>query len=226
MNRNQALFSGIFLLGALSLYRPQAPTQAPGPVEVPVGGIILWWGPAADIPEGFEACDGTIVTTRNAVLRGAKPNLQSKFPRGAANYRTFVPQAYAGGGSDELALSIEDHVLTKDQLPAHAHKVGPLAHVVSIGGKPQGNSLSHSHPLTLQTTGGSSPQTSALVAQEATTDYPLTTESSGGTLLDHPPTSTTSEGRSGPISLKHKLTQSKLDNRPAYVEVVFLIRVK
>ena len=138
MNRSPALFTGLFLLGALSFLRPsssQEPAQVPSPVEVPIGGIILWWGRASEIPDGFEPCDGQSVTTRDAVLRGTKPNLQNKFPRGAADYRTFVPQAYAGGGSDtivldENSLKLDAHKFTlkETQLPAHDHEFGPLEH--------------------------------------------------------------------------------------------------
>ena len=56
----------------------------------------------------------------------------------------------------------------------------------------------------------------------------LTTDSSGAiTVGPHPEDKTARTGKDAPIELKHTLTvSSSFDNRPAYTEVVFLIRVK
>lgn len=156
MTRSHVLILSSVLVGVLAVPRTQG-TSATAATEVPIGGIILWWGRAADIPEGFEVCDGTSVTTKGAVLRGAKPNLESKFPRGAAAFRNFVPLAFTGGGTDTIDLgsgavgaSIEDHLLTANQLPSHQHAVGPLSHnVLNSSGGPNDPknppSLAHGH---------------------------------------------------------------------------------
>jgi len=56
----------------------------------------------------------------------------------------------------------------------------------------------------------------------------LTTNLTKATLGPHPLGRTTETGRSKPIQLPHKLTvtSTQVDNRPAFLDVVFLIRVK
>ncbi|NOT29181.1 MAG: hypothetical protein HOP15_01895 [Planctomycetes bacterium] len=284
MNKASLLFLSAALV-AISI--PRAQDSAAAPTEVPIGGIILWWGRAADIPAGFEACDGTVVTTKNAVLRGAKPNLESKFPRGAANYRNFVPQAFAGGGSDALAIdedavkvSVDPHKLTDAQLPAHDHTVGPLTHGdlfdhshtvanhhhemdhLHLGGahthagiatdaivdKITSTSLPDAVPsdpqfpylqsvtTTTTATGGVSDPSAFKTGPSITKGGPKTqtgdtapsTSTAGGPIAAHQETTTSPAGTSGEIPLTHqvKVTSTKLDNRPAFVDVVFLIRVK
>lgn len=67
---------------------------------VPSGGIILWSGSVAAIPEGWLLCDGTVGT----------PNLTDRFVVGAgATYNVG-----ATGGATSVVLS-------QAQLPAHTH---------------------------------------------------------------------------------------------------------
>lgn len=159
MTSKPLLTSAALLLGAAFVLRaPALPrasqTAATEPfVSVPIGGIIMWWGRASEIPEGFEACDGTTVTTRDAVLRGAKPNLENRFPRGAPSFRSYIPTAFKGGGQDEfdidqLASILADHQLTANQLPAHKHTLPSLKHTIT--GRPPKtppNSLAHTHTV-------------------------------------------------------------------------------
>lgn len=49
-------------------------------VVVPIGGIIMWWGDANKLPDGFELCDGKPLM-KGAQL-GSKPNLVDKFVKG------------------------------------------------------------------------------------------------------------------------------------------------
>jgi hypothetical protein len=137
MNKSHAMnvlhltLAGAALFGIAAWSQPQTPTVT-NATEVPIGGVILWWGKAIDIPFGFEACDGNVITTKDAVLRGAKPNMTNKFARGPVDYRTFVPQAFAGGGSDTATLNVQggDHVLTQNELPAHAHPQSAHSHTI------------------------------------------------------------------------------------------------
>jgi hypothetical protein len=276
MTRTNLALLGAALVATLSVLRAQH--AAPPPTEVPIGGIILWWGTAAEIPEGFEACDGTVVKTKDAVLRGAKPNLESKFVRGAPAYRSFAPQAFAGGGSDTIALdgnsvqlAIAPHKLTSAQLPAHTHLTPELTHTVNdhshtIAAHHHG--MSHDHPGGAHTHDGI--DTVSIVAKQTSTDLPdaspgdpylqsftssttitgavttsfttgtsskantddntaqTTSTTKGTAAANHAPKETSSTGNQGQILLDHKasVTATSLDNRPAFVDVVFLIRVK
>lgn len=85
-------------------------------IAVPVGGVIAWWGDLGSIPDNFELCDGNPPTTPGAVFSAAKPDLRSRFIRGA---RTAVG---ATGGRDTIESATTDpHTLTLEEMPAHDH---------------------------------------------------------------------------------------------------------
>ena len=67
---------------------------------VPAGGILLWSGSIATVPQGWNLCDGTNGT----------PNLTDRFVVGAG--LTYAVGATGGGGTITL---------TSDQMPAHTH---------------------------------------------------------------------------------------------------------
>lgn len=67
---------------------------------VPPGGIIMWSGAIANIPEGWALCDGSNGT----------PNLRDRFIVGAGG--SYAPGATGGASSVTL---------TEAQMPAHAH---------------------------------------------------------------------------------------------------------
>ena len=52
--------------------------------EVPVGGVIMWWGVPSSVPEGFEICDGSSPVTPGATLSGMKPDMRDRFAKGLA----------------------------------------------------------------------------------------------------------------------------------------------
>lgn len=70
----------------------------------PTGCIILWFGSAEDIPEGWARCDGSI---RNNIKT---PNLCNRFVVGAENDAELGKT----GGASEVTLS-------KGQMPRHHH---------------------------------------------------------------------------------------------------------
>lgn len=84
---------------------------------VPSGGIIIWSGSLAGIPDGWVLCDGTLGT----------PNLTDQFVVGAG----LTYNVGAAGGSVSVVLS-------QAQLPAHTHTatavVTDLGHGHSIFG--------------------------------------------------------------------------------------------
>ena len=67
---------------------------------VPVGGIIMWSGIVANIPQGYALCNGSNGT----------PNLQDKFIIGAGS--TYAPAATGGSATKTLEVA---------NLPAHTH---------------------------------------------------------------------------------------------------------
>lgn len=74
---------------------------------VPIGGIIMWSGSVASIPENWALCNGASST----------PNLENQFVVGAGG--TYAPGAT--GGATSVTLSIA-------QLPAHNHGVSDPGH--------------------------------------------------------------------------------------------------
>lgn len=88
---------------------------------VPYGCIMMWSGAVIDIPESWALCDGDNGT----------PNLLNRFVVGAGD--TYAPLAEGGatththsgtvdsGGAHTHSLTIDDHVLTVDEIPSHRH---------------------------------------------------------------------------------------------------------
>ena len=97
---------------------------------VPVGGIIMYSGVIANLPENWSLCDGT----------GGTPDLRGRFVVGAeGSYEQGDT-----GGADVVALEINN-------LPAHSHTSGSLStnsngsHTHSTSGTIWMNA-SHSYP--------------------------------------------------------------------------------
>lgn len=94
---------------------------------LPVGGVVMWWGGLAEIPEGFEICDGTLPTTPGALLTGPKPDLRDRFPLGAGG--SVAPAGGVEGGSTSfLTDTTAATTLTTAQMPAHSHSGGQHSH--------------------------------------------------------------------------------------------------
>jgi len=102
-NLNSPVFTGI----------PRAPTAAFGTNTtqlattafvqqngVPIGGIIMWSGTIANIPQGYALCNGSNGT----------PDLRNKFVIGAGS--TYAPAATGGAATVTLVEA---------NLPAHTH---------------------------------------------------------------------------------------------------------
>ena len=79
----------------------------------PVGSIILWSGTAADRPEGWALCDGTVVNGYPT------PDLRGRFILGAGEGAGLTMRKVGAVGGAET------HVLTDEEMPAHAHGMDP-----------------------------------------------------------------------------------------------------
>lgn len=91
------------------------------PVQMPIGGIILWYGSITSIPENWALCDGSIVNDLQT------PDLRSRFVVGAGSDAgenvTFDVSSGALSGQyapGDTGGSVA-HQLTIDEMPSHTH---------------------------------------------------------------------------------------------------------
>lgn len=78
---------------------------------IPIGGIMIWSGAYENIPEGYTHCDGYNST----------PDLVGSFIRGAGNLYNSGSTGGSNSITPEGTLSIAEHALTIDEMPAHTH---------------------------------------------------------------------------------------------------------
>lgn len=139
----------------------------------PVGGIIMWSGAIANIPSGWQLCDGTNGT----------PNLRDKFIVGAGT--TYAVGA-AGGSKDAVAVS---HTHTASfagsAMGAHGHSVSQTPHTHNTSGEFATYGAFPNVSGVLTQTGGTTPTSGAnanvsVVAASAGTPAGAVTVDSGG----------------------------------------------
>lgn len=167
--------------------------SAPG--MVPIGGIIMWWGALATIPQNFELCDGG-APAAGAVLTGLKPDLRGRFPRGASTGVANVTNNPGGsGGADSLNL-------------AHTHSSGTyVARILGPANAGGGQSIWHQ-----------------LAATDAWTSSRYLYVEGSSNLVESDGTRTIGFGTAvGGVSGS---SLGVVENRPAYREVFYIIRVK
>jgi hypothetical protein len=78
------------------------------------GMIIHWYGLAASCPAGWAICDGTNGT----------PDLRDRFIVGAGNTYALSDS----GGSASQTITVDAHVLSTSEMPAHSHGVTDPGH--------------------------------------------------------------------------------------------------
>jgi len=125
------------------------PSEIPGSVAVPLGGIIGWMNPAAAAmnptpPAGFEFCDGTAVSTVGSPFFGQlKPNLMVTSAGGAkgiargANVTAApygVGTALVTGGSDVHNHTVNNASNHNHGLNSHTHNMNNHTHSVASSG--------------------------------------------------------------------------------------------
>ena len=84
----------------------------------PEGVISMWAGTTAQVPTGWQLCNG-IGTTNN--LNIAVPNLTGKFIVGSITDTGGTYSIGDTGGSVDITGSTASHTLTVAEIPAHTH---------------------------------------------------------------------------------------------------------
>ncbi|MBK9205532.1 MAG: hypothetical protein IPL73_24535 [Candidatus Obscuribacter sp.] len=99
--------------------------------EVPLGGIIMWWGARGYVNENdmpnWQICNGDPVRKGSPLLTIGiltVPNLEGKFARGAASNIAACPTVPDGAGQSTLkGLKTDEITLLQHQIPGHSHGV-------------------------------------------------------------------------------------------------------
>lgn len=177
--------------------------KLPVGVTIPVGGIIMWWGRADNLPAGFELCDGTSPSTLGALLAGTKPNFTDRFPKGPASGTSDVVAAFGQGGTNSVPeRKTGGTAITLNQMARHDH-----------GGATGTGSVSGTNPYR------DSGTINNLFAQKLI-NYTDTTRFRNR-FSDH---THSIQAQGNNEAHDHSIPQH--DNRPAFMEVFFIIRVK
>jgi len=100
--------------------------------EVPVGGIIMWWGARSYVNDtnmpNWQICNGEAVKPGSPLLALGitnVPNLEGKFAKGADSNITACPTVPQGAGRNTISGLLTKEVwLNTNQIPAHSHDVG------------------------------------------------------------------------------------------------------
>lgn len=167
-------------------------------VSIPVGGVIMWWGTLATIPANFELCNGAAPTTSGATLGGLKPDLRDRFPKGATSAASDVKTAPVVNGSHTIGdRTSGGTAITVAQMPTHSHGI---------------NDPGHTHGIrwlspTYQDGNGFDNANGIGVMQSESATTGITIQNNGS-------------------SQTHSHTIPAHDNRPAFLEMFFIIRVK
>ena len=161
----------------------------------PAGGIIMWSGTVANIPSGWNLCDGTNGT----------PNLVNRFIVGSASDSGGTHDIGDTGGANSLTL-------TEAQLPSHTHGAGTLA-TSSAGDHNHGNG--EACDVTSEAMYGtkSGPTVGRVDQSQAESkNQQAITETAGA----HTHSIKGSTGSTG--------SGSSIDNRPAYYALAFIMK--
>jgi len=126
--------------------------------NIPVGGIIMWYGTIANIPASWALCDGTSYSTAIGTI--VTPDLRDRFVVGAATTITV-------NSTDYPATNITGTGTT-------------------TGGSKDAVLVSHSHAVP-SNTGASTPQNSVLYTNSGSNAVTTSTEGESGTNKNLPP---------------------------------------
>jgi microcystin-dependent protein len=86
--------------------------------RTPEGGIIMWAGTTAQVPSGWQLCNG-IGTTNTLSI--SVPNLTSRFVIGSITDTGGTYNIGETGGSSTVTGTTQGHALTEAESPEHRH---------------------------------------------------------------------------------------------------------
>lgn len=224
---NSALVAGLVGLVLLAAGRPRSPVDESIRTEaVPIGAIIPFWGGPDDLIaiEGFELCDGGEILTEDSPIRGyVKPDLRNRFLAGVDLASLNLWTDPVSGGVDTIPArplgQTGGHALTITELPSHDHG----ANVSSVSGKALGGKGRFVSEYTPESGKGTPSGMDSNPGGDSEFDVRWRTAIP---VEDHTHVVTvTKTGGGRPHS--HQLPNVPAhDNRPPFVGVYFLIRVK
>lgn len=225
---SSALVAGLVGLVLLAAGRPRSPVDESIRTEaVPIGAIIPFWGGPDDLValETYELCDGGEVLTEDSPIRGyVKPDLRNRFLAGANLASLNLWTDPVSGGVDTIPArplgQTEGHALTIAQLPKHDHG----AQVSTVHGSELGGA---GRLVTKYELGSGQGTPNGMDSRPGPGEGEFDVR--WGTAVpieDHThPVTVTKTG--GGQSHSHRLPDVPAhDNRPSFVGVHFLIRVK
>lgn len=199
----------------------------------PVGSIKSWIRPDAStsLPSGWVICDGSLVVDVSSPFNGNNvPDLRGRFPRGHAtldNSNFPADAGYFTGGSIPVAGVDSNNFFHGHNNPGHVHPAGTHQHTVSV------NQHHHNIPSSTFTgfvsqTTGSTPFSSGIIGpgpgpaghNHSLATFAVTQSTAQGSTAGTASGTTQSAG----ITINGNL--GFVDNRPAYTELVLIIKIK
>jgi len=181
--------------------------------NLPVGSVISWWRPNANTPlpsDEWMIADGSIVNDASSPFYGSTlPDLRNKFVMGVAS--DGIGQT---GGANSINLSHQHQVESHTHsIPEHAHSDGSLYANVSLEhGLVYVKRFGSGYSATHSTTTSNTTRENTHITDNSTDVGGLTGSWSG------------TSGASSPYTTYNLSTAT--ENRPAYVGLLFLIKIK
>jgi len=183
----------------------------------PIGAVIAFWGSRKDVDtlEFYSLCDGEVIEDRDSPLFNLlKPDLRNRFVMGYDGDLDLAQPPVVGGENTTPAQPpglTGAHVLTLAEIPSHSH---PHGHLIAVVGDHCNQKLQENRRQSMITTGKCGIDSEYdLASTEATPN-------AGETSNDATPAG---GGRGHTHTLPAVPAQ---DNRPAFVGMHYIIRIK
>jgi hypothetical protein len=182
--------------------------------QVPIGTVVAFWGKKDEIPkESYEICDGEVVSTRDSPIAGKKkPDLRDCFIKGAAQTADDVVTNKVQGGHNTISERVTGgFALRSAEMPAHSHDIEDEGHIHQTVGDAlwdKAGNAGEKYILTFKTVDANDIHNisrKADIIDKAKTNIKVVEKGDGKA---------------------HSHSIPEHDNRPAYVELFYIIRVR
>jgi len=173
--------------------------------RIPVGSVIAFWGSRQRINDmkRYELCDGEEVSTNGPLKGTIKPDLRARFIRGVPeDGEVDINSPTIGGNDFSEQVTTSGTSLTIDQMPRHTHVL---------------NDPGHDHSINVPGNAGQIYDNGD--ARQAASFYSPGAQSTGAT-----GTNITVNESGGDNAHSHSVPS--FDNRPEFMEMHYIIRVK